>query len=146
MTASQQNVLIVTQNGIRGGSIGAWLQSEGYAVTCVNTFSAARLYLQMSPSVVITDLKLGAYNGLHLAFRAKATHIPIIVLGERDAFFENEARRLGTTYIAFDDVTRERIVACVGTKVQNASASQDESRWIGDDLAFPSGNRRLPMN
>ena len=61
----------------------------------------------MKPGVVITELKLGAYNGLHLAVRANATSIPVVVLGERDAFFEREARQLGTTYIAYDEATRE---------------------------------------
>ena len=106
----QHHILIVTENGSRGGNLGAWLRSEGYGVTCVSTFAAARLYLQTSPGVVITDLKLGEYNGLHLAVRANSTHIPVLVLGERDTFFEREARQLGTTYIAFDDATRERIV------------------------------------
>jgi DNA-binding NtrC family response regulator len=158
---TQHHVLIVTQNSARGGNLGAWLASEGYSVTCVSTFAAARLYLQMKPGVVITELKLGAYNGLHLAVRANATRIPVVVLGERDAFFEREARQLGTTYIAYDDATRERIVSYVDTTIRSASASETSLNWIGKSavaalrnessertslVKFPSPSRRLDLN
>jgi DNA-binding response OmpR family regulator len=159
---AQHHVLIVTQNSVRGGNLGSWLASEGYSVTCVNTFAAARLHLQMKPGVVITELKLGAYNGLHLAVRANATRIPVVVLGERDAFFEREARQLGTTYIAYDEATRERIVSYVDTTIRSASTSDaSQVSWIGKSaiaalrqessaraslVRFPSSGRRLDLN
>ena len=131
---AQHHVLVVTQSCSRGGDLGGWLRSEGYCVTCVSTFAAARLYLQMNPSLVITELKLGAYNGLHLAVRANSTQIPVLVLGDRDAFFEHEARQLGTTYIAFDDATRERIISYVGTQVRCVSpTSPGNLAWIGSE-------------
>jgi len=155
------HVLIVTQDSARGGSLGAWLASEGYSVMCVSTFAAARLYLQMRPGVLITELKLGAYNGLHLAVRAHATSIPVVVLGERDEFFEREARQLGTTYIPFDDATRERIVAYVEATIRDAKTNEsDHLAWIEhsrignlrhEPLAAPASlvkfpDRRLNLN
>ena len=52
------------------------------------------------PSVLIAEVRLGDYNGLHLALRAKAGSIPALVLGNPDPVLEREAERLGVVYLA----------------------------------------------
>lgn len=48
----------------------------------------------------MTALKLGAYNGLHVALSAQTSGIPVIVLGPNDAGLENEARAMGVRYLS----------------------------------------------
>lgn len=48
------------------------LSSEGYHVVTTTTFEDASAGLALSkPDAIIADIRLGAYNGLHLVFRAR---------------------------------------------------------------------------
>ena|SRR5215831_5824318 len=124
-----EHILIVTLNTVRARDLCAWLRAENYVVTCASSFDAARICLQMRPVIVITDLKLGAYNGLHLAVRAKGMQIPVLVLGAPDAFFEREATQLGTTYLAFEEMTREGIVSFVANQIQRQTQNPPDP-WV----------------
>jgi len=78
------------------------LTDAGLRVTVVGTFSAAREQLQSRPDLLIAEVRLGEYNGLHLALRARSSGIPAIVLGREDAVTAREAEKLGAVYIAAD--------------------------------------------
>jgi hypothetical protein len=64
------------------------------------TFARARTQLMAGMDLLITEVKLGAHNGLHLAVRALAAGIPSIVIGPSDPVFEHEATRLGAAYVS----------------------------------------------
>ena len=49
--------------------------------------------------MVITQLRLQEYNGLHLALRARQAGIPAVVVGEPDAVLERDAEQLGATFV-----------------------------------------------
>jgi hypothetical protein len=61
-------------------------------------FATAKETLGTCPDLLITELKLGAFNGLHLAIRAGAQGTPTIILGEPDPVLEAEARRQHAEY------------------------------------------------
>ena len=67
-----------------------------------DTFEGARGALQIGTfDALVTDVRLGAYNGLQLAIVAQAHHpsIRIIVLsGFDDPVLRGEAERLGATF------------------------------------------------
>ena len=130
MTGRHQ-VLIVTQTPALATDLRAWLSAHGYWITAADTYGAAKFQLEMSPSVVITELKLGEYNGLHLAVRANASHIPVLVIGDQDRFFEHEAEHLGATYLAFGELNRERVLSFVESQIAHSDAREhDHLAWI----------------
>jgi DNA-binding response OmpR family regulator len=62
-----RSVLIVEPDRSQGSAAKQVLESAGFDVNCVETFDEAeRLLACGAPDVLITSLRLGAYNGLHL--------------------------------------------------------------------------------
>lgn len=79
------------------------LTAAGYSVSACASFPDARQVLAAgtSPDVVITDVRLGPYNGLHLVAIARVEHprTLAIVVGQTDPVLETEARGLAARYI-----------------------------------------------
>ena len=128
---ARYQILIVTQTPALANDLRAWLSAEGCSITTAGTFAAAKFHLQMQPTLVITELKLGEYNGLHLAVRAISSRVPVLVIGDRDRFFEHEAEQLGATYLAFGELNRERILSYVESQIALADRDHDHLAWIG---------------
>jgi len=110
---NQPRVLLVAPDGgiVRG--LAPTLRAAGYLPKLVTEFAAAKEALAARPDLLITELKLGAYNGLHLAIRAGVQGIPTLVVGNPDAVLEAEARRQHATYLT-SPVTTDHVLAVVG--------------------------------
>ncbi|HWC30900.1 MAG TPA: hypothetical protein VG845_12545, partial [Dehalococcoidia bacterium] len=80
-------------------------------LTVVTTFAAARSRLRALPDVLITEVRLADYNGLHLALYAQADGIPTIVLGDADPVAEAQAAEFGATFMKRDGVVREELLS-----------------------------------
>ena len=96
------DILIVEDDRDTLAGLTALLRSVGYGVTGAASFEEGRRALQQKPALLMTDVRLGAYNGLHLIIRARAEapHLPAIVLtGHSDVVVRREAERLGAVYI-----------------------------------------------
>ena len=93
-------VLVVAPTSPLAANLVEWLTEAGHEVILVTSFLAGKARLELTPSVLIAEVRLGDYNGLHLALRAKAGGIPALVLGDTDPVLEREAERLGVTYLA----------------------------------------------
>jgi DNA-binding NtrC family response regulator len=95
-------VLLVDAN--RDSGTEQVLKSAGHLVTRAFGFEEAKRWLQFSPpDLLMTDVRLGAYNGLHLVLRARAQHpeMPAIVVdADHDPVLEREAGEAGATYVA----------------------------------------------
>jgi len=95
-------VLLVDAN--RDSETKQVLKSAGHLVTRAFGFEEAKRWLQSSPpDLLMTDVRLGAYNGLHLVLRARAKHpeMPAIVVDmDHDPVLEREASEAGATYVA----------------------------------------------
>ena len=92
-----------------------WLTARGHEVVLLNDFAAARRELDARPpSLLVTELKLGAFNGLHLTLRARARFpgVSAIVIGEADCVLQAEARQQHIRYLVrpFDESTFAGIV------------------------------------
>ena len=96
--AAHRRVLLVGPSGLVQ-SLAPILTAAGYELTVVADFGRARALLDSHPDLLITELKLGNYNGLHLAIRAHAANTPAIVVGTPDPVLEAEAERQGATYV-----------------------------------------------
>jgi CheY-like chemotaxis protein len=80
------------------------LEPAGYLVACASTFEEARRRLELAPpDLLVTAVRLGAFNGLHLVLHAHADcpAMPAIVVDDqRDAVLEAEAKKMAAAYVA----------------------------------------------
>jgi DNA-binding NtrC family response regulator len=79
------------------------MANAGYEVTTALSFEEARRSMVTSvPDVLLTDIRLGAYNGLQLVIRARAANPrlrAIVVTGHPDVVVQREAERLGAVHV-----------------------------------------------
>lgn len=79
------------------------LVSAGFLVTCASTYDQAKRGLLCSPpDLLVTDVRLGAYNGLHLVVRAHSDRplMPAIVMDvHHDRVLESETQNAGAVYV-----------------------------------------------
>jgi hypothetical protein len=74
------------------------IRSEGHHLTVTSTFHVAKTFLGNGPDLLVTELKLGDYNGIHLALRAAALGIPAIVIAGEE--FQHEVEQLGAVWMS----------------------------------------------
>ncbi len=101
MNVRRQAIVVVSETGL-GETLSEWLSAAGYAARVIRTFAAARAELDgVSPALLVAQIKLGAYNGLHLAIRARSrgSKTPVILVGDRDSVLQTEADRLHASYL-----------------------------------------------
>lgn len=79
-----------------------FLVLDGYDVIGETEFESARRFIDESPpDVLVTDVRLGAYNGLQLVLHMRMVRpdAPIVVLSAwDDVMLRQEAGRLGAQY------------------------------------------------
>ena len=144
----RHHVVIVAQNPALATALLSWLGSAGYELAIVTTFAAAKALLETKPALIISELKLGEYNGLHLALKARAAGIPAIIVGPHDPVLQKDADELGATYLTSVlrrsqvlDLVQERLGGTtVPTEVPVAS---DLLLQFERDSRSTQGNRRL---
>lgn len=110
------------------------LQQAGFQCRSAAAFEDARRMLTVEwPDLLITQVRLGAFNGLHLVIvgRARRPAMAAIVIGTKDPMLEKEAQRQGATY--FDHpVTDAELVEEVRRKLEPAKRQR---RWPRTPLA-----------
>jgi hypothetical protein len=126
LTNPRPRILLVGPSGVVPGLV-PLLLSAGYEPTVVSDFAAAKLSLEKRPDLLITELKLGAYNGLHLAIRAGVSGIPTIVVGEADPVLKSDAERQQAAYVAMP-VDAAQILALTGELLQGARHTRRSAR------------------
>jgi DNA-binding NtrC family response regulator len=93
-------VLIVDDDGATRCGLVQLLAQAGYDATAVGTFDEARRLIGDSPpDLLITDIRLEAYNGLQLILNSPRTIPTIVITGFADPVLEAEARRGGAAYL-----------------------------------------------
>jgi DNA-binding response OmpR family regulator len=76
------------------------LRAEGYETASATTFEEGkRLLVTTLPDVLITDVRLGHFNGLQLVVIRPATTAAVVVSGYWDRTLDEEARRNGAVYL-----------------------------------------------
>jgi len=85
------------------GALSRFLSDSGFEVFPCSTFEdAKREIATLRPDIVITDVRLGAFNGLQLALLARdvRSDVRLVVFsGFDDPVLKEEARRIGATYL-----------------------------------------------
>ena len=74
-------------------------------VSTATTFGEAKAILTATPpTVLITGVRLGQYNGLHLIIRSRVDHpatVAIVIAEGVDAVLEQEARKNGAACLSY---------------------------------------------
>jgi FixJ family two-component response regulator len=87
----------------------------------VSSFAAAKQHLEDRPCLLISEVRLGEYNGLHLALRAQGPGIPVVLVGEPDLVLQREAAQLGAIYLSHA-LDAQQLLAVVQPIVEAAIA------------------------
>ncbi len=118
-------VLIVDDDLATRSGLSELLQRAGYTCTAAGSFEDAIIVLRSAPppDVLITDIRLGAKNGLQLVIK-QAGEIPsIVITGFTDATLEADAVREGAIYLRKPVVPSELL-----QQVQMAVAARQKRR------------------
>ena len=105
-----RRVIVVTQDTELAGTLSAWLTDAGLPFAVATTFAAAKDLLDTAPALLIAGVKLGAYNGLHVALRAREKRIPALIIGDGEMCTAREAEQVGAAYMAAPDVSNASIL------------------------------------
>jgi DNA-binding NtrC family response regulator len=96
------SILIVDHDRESLDGLLAVTAEAGYRVTGVQSFEEGRQALDASPDVLVTDVRLGAYNGLQLIIRGRALNPrlrAIVVTAHPDMVVRREAEQLHAIYM-----------------------------------------------
>lgn len=96
-------ILILEDDASVGGLYANALQGDGHRVAVCASFEEGREALrQVVPDALLTDVRVGSYNGLQLAlmFRSVSeTGTIVVVSGHGDPVIADEAKRIPATFL-----------------------------------------------
>jgi DNA-binding NtrC family response regulator len=113
LSTQRRRILVVSESLALANNLLVWLREAGYDPAIVTSFSAGKEHLRTAPDILITELKLREYNGLHLALRAHLDGIPTAVIGASDPGFAEDAQEFGARYVVDDCVDRDDILLLI---------------------------------
>ena len=100
------------------------LADRGFHVTVAEDFLEAKTLLDRHPpALLITSLRLHAYNGLHLVLRGKAARpdmAAIVLSAVADSVLQAEAERMLATFVRKPTTTQEFLAAVYRTLFRSA--------------------------
>jgi DNA-binding NtrC family response regulator len=100
---TQRSVLVVDSDLADLSDTARLLEAAGYRVATATAFDEAKqLLANESPDLLITGLRLGPYNGIHLVLRSRTDHpemAAIVVSRFPDPVLEAEAHRQNAGYL-----------------------------------------------
>ena len=106
-------ILIVAHTPSVAKALYTWFSEAGYEAVIVTSFAAAKVHLDADPDLLVSELRLGDYNGLHLGLKARTRGIPAVVMSDADPVLEREAEQMGVVYVP-SNPDRRRMLALVG--------------------------------
>ena len=93
-------ILVVDDDPATRQGLTRLLESAGYSPIAVGDVpTALQILTERTVDLLITDIRLHAYNGLHLIAMAPRPIPAIVVTGFDDRSIEADARRLGADYL-----------------------------------------------
>lgn len=113
-------------------SICTTLAESGFEVTIAETFLQAKERLSArSPAVLITEVRLSEYNGLHLVVRGRSLRpalAALVMSPVPDPVLQADAEALGATFLVKPVVDRDLVAAVFRTLFQSRDTSWSPSR------------------
>jgi DNA-binding response OmpR family regulator len=111
-----------------------WLRRAGFEVDVVATFESARPRLTATgPDALVSAVRLGEFNGLHLAImgRDRRPTLVAVVVGSSDSVLAKEAERHGATYLT-GPIVEGALVSKLNSLLQDAGRQR---RWPRKQVA-----------
>ncbi len=98
--------VLMVDAGATGAAASEALHALGFRVKTAGSFQQALgLVLSEPPDAVVTELRLGAFNGLHLIMRLR-DHCPeavaVVYTAFPDPVLEQQAHQMGANYLIRD--------------------------------------------
>jgi CheY-like chemotaxis protein len=125
--------LVVDADAYRRAATSRALTELGYSTLAAASFDDAQRYLAGARviALLVADVRLGAFNGLHLAFRARSRHpgVRLIITDHGfDRTLESETLRLGGVYVA-KPFTDEDLAMAVARLTDEDARESGARRW-----------------
>jgi len=102
-TGARPRVILAEDDRSALAGLTQWLESEGFSVSSCASFPEARAALTArSLAALLTDVRLGEYNGLHLVQLARSLHPNarlVVFSGFADEVLESEAKGAGAMWL-----------------------------------------------
>jgi len=93
-------ILVVDDDEAYLAGVKEWLEAAGFEPIVANTFEAGKRALRdLSPDLLLVDVRLGAFNGFQLLSSGQVQVPAIVVTGFDDQVLRADADRFGATYI-----------------------------------------------
>jgi DNA-binding response OmpR family regulator len=119
-------VLVVEPDHVDRVLVHSALASAGFGVTTTNNYADANGALMTRPPLVlVTTIRLGAYNGLHLALRGRAENprmVIIVTSSVPDAVLQRDAEAVGATFVLKPVTARDLLAAIYRTALRQPGA------------------------
>lgn len=119
------------------------LEEAGFVVVALDSFAEAKAVLvAISPEIIIADIKLKAFNGLHLAALCAVARpgVPFVAThAVHDPVLEADAKQLGASYVLKTESRhelREAVAALVAA--QRRETPDGVRRWPRKVVATPT--------
>jgi DNA-binding NtrC family response regulator len=117
-----KNVLLVDDDPSVLQLVRQWLSSAGYNVIACDRFETAKQHLAaQAPDILVTDVRLGAYNGLQLVILAKqqGPQVAAVVMSAfDDPTLRKEAAQSGAGYLN-KPCTRDQVLTAVAEAISS---------------------------
>lgn len=124
---SRPTVLVVEDDAPTREGLYALLTADGYHVVVAGGYKdGRRALLSTHPDLVLTDLRLGGFNGLQLLILSPSPVPAIVVTGFADPVLEEQARSLGAAFVLKPIVPRA-LLELIEQKL--AEGSSPSSAW-----------------
>lgn len=138
--AVEKLVLVVSPTPSVAQATASAVRRGGYTPLVVRSFGEAKKHLNAPPHLLITELKLGEYNGIHLALRAQLVETPAIVLA--DASFEQEVERHGAVWASQAMIETGELEALLTSILQGVAHIDAAYPWY--DAERPQSGEEFP--
>jgi DNA-binding NtrC family response regulator len=125
--AAVRTVLLVSPTSRLRHGVARVLRRDGHRTVVARTFEAAKAQLAEAPDLLITELKLGEYNGLQLALRVRSAGVPAIVVA--DESFARDVEETGATWVTPEGAVEGELQSLVSRMVPESAADRDGIEW-----------------
>jgi DNA-binding response OmpR family regulator len=115
-----RRVLLVDDDPALLRLVSQWLVAGGFSVNACDSFEDARRELAAHPpDVLLTDLRLGAFNGLQLVILASELSPPpvtVVMSAYDDPTLRDEAERCGARYL-LKPFSSQAVLSSIGSVI-----------------------------
>jgi two-component system response regulator HydG len=121
-----KQILVVDDDRAVLALVRQWLTAAGYTVVACDAFATAKQCLSdAAPNVLVTDVRLGAFNGLQLVILAKELDprtMAVVMSAFDDPSLRREAMHCGAAYLP-KPFSRQQMLTAVQAAVHGATVA-----------------------